>query len=146
MVDIYSIQPMTVTQRFAHTAKYMKELRAWRSDMSSFLDQDSSNAAPLILIYQRQRNVLNLAYWHTVILTNRPLLLANFARLTSGGNRRWQAERSERRAQIDRSVAPGRDAAMAIVGRVDARVQAKQLFRAFWVSRPPPLFSLSVNR
>lgn len=124
---------MTVTQRFAHTAKYMEQLKSWRSDMANFLDQDISNAAPLILIYQRQRNVLNLAYWHTVILTNRPLLLTNFARLTSGTGR-WQVERNERKAQIDRSVTECLNAAMEIVGILDALVQAKQLFRAFWVT------------
>lgn len=131
-MDVYSIRPMTITQRFAHTAKYMQRLRSWRSDMSNFLDQDVSNAAPLILIYQRQRNVLNLAYWHTVILTNRPLLLTNFARLNSS-TRPWQAEQNERRAQLDESATECLTAAMEIVSIVDSLVRAKQLFRAFWV-------------
>ncbi|WAO97324.1 Fungal-trans domain-containing protein [Fusarium falciforme] len=139
LIDIYSIQSMTITQRFAHTAKYMKELKAWRSDMSNFLDQDVSNAAPLILIYQRQRNVLNLAYWHTVILTNRPLLLTNFARLTSSSRRR-QVEQDERRAQFDDSAMECLNAAMKIVGIVDTLVRAKQLFRAFWFT---PYFAFS---
>ncbi|USP82889.1 hypothetical protein yc1106_10163 [Curvularia clavata] len=120
-----------MTERITHTAKYMKELKSWRSDMSSFLDMDVSNAAPLILIFQRQRNVLNLAYWHAVILTNRPLLLTNFARLTSC-TRRWQVQLNERRAQIDESITECLNAAMKIVGIVDGLVQAKQLFRAFW--------------
>lgn len=129
-MDVYSIEPMTVTQRLTHTAKYMQELKSWRSQMSNFLDQDPAIAAQLILIYQRQRNVLNLAYWHTVILTNRPLLLSNFARLTSS---RRQVE-DERKAQLDESAADCLNAAMNIVGIVDMLVQSKQLFRAFWVT------------
>ncbi|KAM5376388.1 hypothetical protein ACJZ2D_005442 [Fusarium nematophilum] len=139
--DVYSIQSITITQRFAHTEKYMKELKSWRSDMSGFLDQHGSNAAPLILIYQRQRNVLNLAYWHTVILTNRPLLLTNFARLTSG-TQRWQLDQNERRAQIDEAILECLNAAMEIVGIVDALIQSKQLFRAFWFT---PYFAFSAS-
>ncbi|KAF5650834.1 hypothetical protein F25303_4211 [Fusarium sp. NRRL 25303] len=136
LVDVYSIEPMTVTQRLTHRAKYMQELKDWRSQMSSFLDQDPAIAAQLILIYQRQRNVLNLAYWHTVILTNRPLLLSNFARLTSS---RRQVE-DERKAQLDESATDCLNAAMNIVGIVDMLVQSKQLFRAFWFT---PYFAFS---
>ncbi|KAJ5626345.1 hypothetical protein N7510_002654 [Penicillium lagena] len=139
LIDVYSIQSMTITERLVHTAKYMKELKSWRSDMSSFLDMDVSNAAPLVLIFQRQRNVLNLAYWHTVILTNRPLLLTNFARLTSS-TRQWQVEQNERRAQIDESATECLNAAMEIVSIADGLVQAKQLFRAFWFT---PYFAFS---
>ncbi|KAI1034831.1 hypothetical protein LB504_004401 [Fusarium proliferatum] len=139
LVDVYSIEPMTVTQRLAHRAKYMQELKDWRSQMSSFLDQDPAIAAQLILIYQRQRNVLNLAYWHTVILTNRPLLLSNFARLTSS---RRQVE-DERKAQVDESATDCLNAAMNIVGIVDMLVQSKQLFRAFWVTSFTPYFAFS---
>jgi hypothetical protein len=48
--DIYSIKAMSITERFSLTAKYMKEVRAWRTDLSDFLGQSSSNAAPLVLI------------------------------------------------------------------------------------------------
>lgn len=136
--DVYSIQPMSLTERFALTAKYMRELKAWREDMSSFLDQ-SSNAAPLILIYQRQRNILNLAYWHTVILTNRPLLLTNFARLT---NRGLSVDQNGRRAHMNESVIECLHAAMEIVAIVDSMIQSKQLFRAFWVNIPSRIGTL----
>ncbi|KAI9371725.1 hypothetical protein BJX61DRAFT_534573 [Aspergillus egyptiacus] len=127
--DIYSIQPMSMAERFALPARYMKELQAWRSNISGFLDQNTLNAAPLVLIYQRQRNVLNLAYWHTVILTNRPLLLTSFSRLT---NTTPGLPELARRAQTDESIAACLQGAMEIVGIVDTMIQAKQLFRAFW--------------
>ncbi|KAE8135133.1 hypothetical protein BDV38DRAFT_294798 [Aspergillus pseudotamarii] len=139
--DIYAIQPMSITERLSHTTKYMSELKSWRRDMAGFLDQPSSNAAPLVLIYQRQRNVLNLAYWHTVILTNRPLLLTNFARLTNN-TRRLPREQNERRGHIDGSITECLRAAMEIVTVVDTMIQAKQLFRSFWFT---PYFAFSAS-
>ncbi|KAB8242129.1 hypothetical protein BDV35DRAFT_384314 [Aspergillus flavus] len=139
--DIYSIQPMSITERLSFTAKYMSELKSWRREMAGFLDRPSLNAAPLVLIYQRQRNVLNLAYWHTVILTNRPLLLTNFARLTNI-TRRLLREQNERREQIDESISECLHAAMEIVTVVDAIIQAKQLFRCFWFT---PYFAFSAS-
>ncbi|KAE8307280.1 hypothetical protein BDV41DRAFT_582504 [Aspergillus transmontanensis] len=142
--DIYSIQPMSITERLSLTAKYMNELKSWRREMAGFLDQPSSNAAPLVLIYQRQRNVLNLAYWHTVILTNRPLLLTNFARLTNI-TRRLLREQNERREQIDESISECLRAAMEIVTVVDAIIQAKELFQCFWSLWFTPYFAFSAS-
>ncbi|PLB49339.1 putative transcriptional activator protein acu-15 [Aspergillus steynii IBT 23096] len=139
--DVYSIQPMSITERLAHTKKYMKDLKAWRMDMYGFLDQASSNAAPVVLIYQRQQNVLNLAYWHTIILTNRPLLLTNFARLTNS-TRRWDEGGQERKAHIEERISDCLHAAMEITGIVDMMTQAKQLLRAFWFT---PYFAFSAS-
>lgn len=121
-----------MTERIDHTATYMKQLKTWRMEMASFLDQANSNTAPLVLIFQRQKNVLNLAYWHTVILTNRPLLLSNFSRLTNS-TRSGQPGEDERRAHINESVSECLNAALEIVGIVDMMTKTKQLLRAFWV-------------
>jgi hypothetical protein len=130
--DIYSIKAMSMTERFSLTAKYMNQVRAWRAELSDFLGQSSSNAAPLVLIYQRQQNILNLAYWHTVILINRPLLLANFARLTNRTST-TQRQDQERQVHVAESVDECLNAGMEIVRVVDRMIQANQLFRAFWV-------------
>ncbi|KAL2834647.1 hypothetical protein BJY01DRAFT_259457 [Aspergillus pseudoustus] len=98
--DIYSIKGMTMTERFSLTVKYMNE--------------GSSNAAPLVLIYQRQQNILNLVYWYTVILINRPLLLANFARL-SNRTSISQRQEQERQVYVSESVDECLNAAMEIV-------------------------------
>ncbi|OJJ02119.1 hypothetical protein ASPVEDRAFT_656164 [Aspergillus versicolor CBS 583.65] len=139
--DVYSIQPMTMTERIDHTTKYMKQLKTWRMEMASFLDQGNSNTAPLVLIFQRQKNVLNLAYWHTVILTNRPLLLSNFSRLTNS-TRSGQPGEGERRDRINESVSECLHAALEIVGIVDMMTKAKQLLRAFWFT---PYFAFSAS-
>ncbi|KAH7012790.1 putative transcriptional activator protein acu-15 [Macrophomina phaseolina] len=62
-----------------------------------------------------------------------------YAKLTSSTRRR-QVEQNERRAQIGESAMECLNAAMEIVGIVDALVQAKQLFRAFWFT---PYFAFS---
>lgn len=129
--DVYSIRPTSISAKFASTAKYTKDLKAWRSEMSRFLDLDM-NAAPLILIFQRQRNVLNLAYWHTMILTHRPHLLSNFARLQNGHRRRRVLDDAHR-AQTEESIKECLESAMSIVQTVDDIIQAGHLFRAFWV-------------
>ncbi|KAJ0423359.1 hypothetical protein BJY00DRAFT_321982 [Aspergillus carlsbadensis] len=139
--DIYSIKAMSVTERFSLTAKYMTEVRAWHSELSGFLGQRSSNAAPLVLIYQRQQNILNLAYWHTVILINRPLLLANFARLTNRTSTSHRQEQ-ERQVHVSESIDECLNAAMEIVRVVDRMIQANQLFRAFWFT---PYFAFSAS-
>lgn len=130
--EMYSIRPMSMSRRLSLTSTYMESLHGWRADMTRFLDPDNLMGAPLIPIFQRQRNVLNLAYWHTVILTNRPLLLSNFAKLTSG--RRQISDDEGRRLRIGESVRDCLNAAMKIVGIVDEIIQAEQLYQAFWVS------------
>ncbi|CEL03687.1 Putative Finger protein [Aspergillus calidoustus] len=139
--DIYSIKAMSMTERFSLTAKYMNQVRAWRAELSDFLGQSSSNAAPLVLIYQRQQNILNLAYWHTVILINRPLLLANFARLTNRTST-TQRQDQERQVHVAESVDECLNAGMEIVRVVDRMIQANQLFRAFWFT---PYFAFSAS-
>ncbi|KAM0329414.1 hypothetical protein ACHAQA_004721 [Verticillium albo-atrum] len=135
--DIYSIRPTSSTEKYRLTAKYTKDLEAWRADMSRFLDPDA-NAAPLIPIFQRQRNVLNLAYWHTMILTHRPLLLSNFARLRS-----FKKKKSASPAfKTEESVRQCLEAATNIVDTVNNIIQAGQLYRAFWFT---PYFAFSAS-
>lgn len=131
--DLYPIRPMSTSARGTRTAKCAAELQSWHADMAKFLDSDAASAALLLPIYQRQRNVLSLAYWHATILTHRPFLLSNFARLQqNGGHGRSPAHRS----QAETSVRECLRAAMNIVEMVDELVQSQQMFRAYWVSYP----------
>ncbi|WDK22665.1 fungal specific transcription factor domain-containing protein [Colletotrichum graminicola] len=127
--DLYSIHPSSFSHRCARAAKYSQSLRHWRADISQLLD-DGVNASLLIPIFQRQRNVLNLAYWHAMILTHRPFLLSNFARLQRNGKSRRRSVTHE--DETEDSVRACLDAAMHIVETVNDLVQAGQLFRAFW--------------
>ncbi|KAF6827503.1 fungal specific transcription factor domain-containing protein [Colletotrichum plurivorum] len=128
--DLYSIRPSSFSNRCALAAKYSQNLKQWRAELSQFLD-DGINTALLIPIFQRQRNVLNLAYWHAVILTHRPFLLSNFARLQRNGKSRRKSG-APHKDQTDDSVHACLDAAMHVVDTVNDLIQAGQLFRAFW--------------
>lgn len=130
--DLYPIRPLSQSTRSALTAKCADDLQNWHAEMAKFLDPDGVSAALLLPIYQRQRNVLNLAYWHAKILTHRPFLLSNFARLQQNGSR---DRSSGHRAQTETSVRECLEAAMHIVETVDELVQCQQMFRAFWVRR-----------
>ncbi|KAK1624759.1 fungal-specific transcription factor domain-containing protein [Colletotrichum phormii] len=127
--DLYSIRPSSFSNRCALAAKYSQNLKHWRAEMSQFLD-DGVNTALLIPIFQRQRNVLNLAYWHAMILTHRPFLLSNFARLQRNGKSRRKS--IPHKDQTEESVNACLDAAMHVVDTVNDLIQAGQLFRAFW--------------
>ncbi|OAA67964.1 nonribosomal peptide synthetase-like protein [Niveomyces insectorum RCEF 264] len=149
--DLYAIRPISSAARAALSAKHTGALEAWRRDMARFLDADAVSASLLIPIFQRQRHVLNLAYWHAVLLTHRPLLLSNFAYLqrrrttTSAaaatatamatappGEARPDARDQPARAQAQDSMLKCLDAAMHIIQIVDGLFHDNQLFRAYW--------------
>ncbi|KAK1997572.1 hypothetical protein LX36DRAFT_635949 [Colletotrichum falcatum] len=132
--DLYSIRPSSFSNRCALAAKYSQSLKLWRAELSQFLD-DGVNPALLMPIFQRQRTVLNLAYWHAMMLTHRPFLLGNFARLQrdgGGGGSRSRRRGVPHKDQTEDSVRACLDAAMHVVDTVNDLIQAGQLFRAFW--------------
>ncbi len=129
--DLYSIKPTSTSDRCALVAKYSHSLKVWRAGIPHFLDADSKDSAPLIPIFQRQRNVLNLAYWHTVILTHRGFLLKNFTQLQYDSRRQYKGIQ---KAQFEDSVGECLRAAISIVDTVDELFRSGLLFRSFWVS------------
>lgn len=129
--NVYSIHTTSRNDKHAFATIHTKELVEWRADVAHFLDPVTN--MPLIPIFQRQKNVLNLAYWHTMILTHRPFLLRNFAQLQNGSRPRRDDHEFETR--IDQSVHECLQAAMNITKTVNDMYQGGQLFRAYWVSR-----------
>jgi hypothetical protein len=90
------------------------------------------DTAVLMPIFRRQRNALNLAYWHTVILLNRHFLLSNFARLQQDVRSKRE---SPHKVQIEEGVEECLKAAMSIVDRVNDLTQSGQMFQSFWVTQ-----------
>jgi hypothetical protein len=75
--------------------------------------------------------VLNLAYYHAMLLIHRPFLLSNFAKLTGlRSHPNFQAP-GDTSANIARCL----DAAMNIVRVVDDVFTSSNLFRAFWFTQ-----------
>ncbi|UKZ71390.1 uncharacterized protein TrAtP1_012349 [Trichoderma atroviride] len=126
--NVYSIHATSRDDKHAFATIHTKELVEWRENVAHFLDPVTH--MPLIPIFQRQKNVLNLAYWHTMILTHRPFLLRNFANLQNGSRPRRDDREFESR--IEQSVNECLQAATNITRTVNDMYQGGQLFRAYW--------------
>ncbi|KAL4884774.1 hypothetical protein BJY04DRAFT_233051 [Aspergillus karnatakaensis] len=77
--DLYGIRRVTLHAQSAAAAKYGAELNHWRTELSAFVDLPSVDM--LMLTYQRQYTVLNLAFYHAQILLYRPFILKDFKNL-----------------------------------------------------------------
>lgn len=117
--------------RIELAAKYSKDIREWRSGLSRFLDADGLDGSILIPLYQRQRNVLNLAYYHAVLLIHRPFLLSNFASLSNIDTRPGSVSNVSTTQNILQCL----EGAMGIVRIVDDLYNGRQIFRAFWFTQ-----------
>jgi hypothetical protein len=134
--DLYSIRPPSLSHRIELSSKYTSDLYAWRNSLSRFLNDDEGRGIDshlLIPIYQRQRSVLNLAYYHAMLLIHRPFLLSNFASLTHMPTHSTFAPN----ASIDTSsnITSCLEAAMSIVRVVDDVFTSSNLFRSFWFTQ-----------
>ncbi|KAF2478204.1 uncharacterized protein BDR25DRAFT_330733 [Lindgomyces ingoldianus] len=129
--DLYPIRPPSMPLRIELATKYSKDLREWRANLTRFLDADGVDTSLLIPLYQRQRNVLNLAYHHAILLVQRPFLLSNFASLAYYDHRPG----SMNNIDTTQNIAECLEAAMAMVRIVDELFQGNQIFRAFWFTQ-----------
>ncbi|KAK7708110.1 hypothetical protein SLS64_006932 [Diaporthe eres] len=120
--DLYPIWPLSTSVRLKVTAQYSTRLRNWYQEMAEFLDSGRINTSLLLPIYQRQRHVLNLAYWHATILTHRPFLLNKFGVTRTSANT----------TQVEDRVKECLQAALNICDLVDELISAKMMFKAFW--------------
>jgi hypothetical protein len=130
--DLYAVNPPpTLDQRLTLSKHHTLSLQQWRGSLSRFLDSSEIPSSVFIPIYQRQRNVLNLAYYHAVILINRPFLLSNFANLT-----RKEGPKTGPSIETREHVQACLDAAMGIVRVIDDySASGTQLVRAFWFTQ-----------
>ncbi|UPL00367.1 hypothetical protein LCI18_011301 [Fusarium solani-melongenae] len=127
--SLYSIKPVSASRRAEETERISKDLDEWRAELSRFLDADFFSSSLLVPIFQRQRNVLNLTYYHAIILTHRQSVLNNFARVSQQGVRS-----SNESSQHEESVKQCLKAAMEIVETIDEITHTRQMFRAFWIT------------
>ncbi|KAF2445783.1 hypothetical protein P171DRAFT_386601, partial [Karstenula rhodostoma CBS 690.94] len=133
--DLYPIRSPSLPHRLSLAQKYTTDLTAWRQSNAHFLDTNNLPSSLLIPIYQRQRNVLNLAFYHAVLLVHRPFLLLNFASLTqleqtATGSDAQPAIELTCKENLEHCLA----AAMGIVRVVDD-IAESQVFRAFWFTQ-----------
>ncbi|KAI1273461.1 transcriptional regulatory protein GAL4 [Xylaria sp. FL0933] len=131
--ELYSIQPISAGRRTVLTERTSKNLSDWRVECSTFLDADF-NIPSLPSIYLRQRNVLNLTYWHAIILAYRPIMLGNFTRFPHNHNHNYTRQRTSDEAEAEESIHQCVRAALKTVRTVDEMVRNSQMFRAFWIT------------
>jgi hypothetical protein len=139
--DLYPIRSPSLPHRISLAQKYTADLTAWRHSNAHFLDTNNLPSSLLIPIYQRQRNVLNLAYYHAVLLVHRPFLLSNFASLThfepaaaARGGGPVDDAHPALELTCKENLKHCLDAAMGIVRVVDDMAE-NQVFRAFWFTQ-----------
>ncbi|KAF2029904.1 hypothetical protein EK21DRAFT_66742 [Setomelanomma holmii] len=135
--DLYPIRPPSLTLRIELSSKYTSDLHAWRSALSRFLNDDEGRGIDshlLIPIYQRQRSVLNLAYYHAMLLIHRPFLLSNFASLTDMPTHSTFSS-SASAHDTSPNINACLEAAMSIVRVVDDVFTSSNLFRSFWFTQ-----------
>ena len=130
--DLYSVRSSSSSSPYRHVLvdQYSQVLDAWGIEMSKFLEATSTDTNLHVTIFQRQRTILNLTYWHTMILTHRPILLDSASR--SNG----KSLKSRSRIHVDqvrKSVRECLHAAKSIADTIDNLTRAGQLFQAFWV-------------
>ncbi|KAH7356330.1 fungal-specific transcription factor domain-containing protein [Pyrenochaeta sp. MPI-SDFR-AT-0127] len=139
--DLYSIRPPSLPLRIELSSKYTADLHAWRSPLSRFLSDSGAEGGGidshlLIPIYQRQRSVLNLAYYHAMLLIHRPFLLRDFASLTHmPTHRSWGKGANAATLDTSGNVTACLEAAMSIVRVVDDVFTSSNLFRSFWFTQ-----------
>jgi hypothetical protein len=126
-------------ERISISQRYTSDLHTWRSNLTRFLDTSDLPSSVLIPIYQRQRNVLNLAYYHAVILVHRPFLLSSFAALKNSNAHAPSPSPSHpstdfNMLDVKQNVQQCLDAAMGIVRVID-EMNNTQIFRAFWFTQ-----------
>ncbi|KAJ5748267.1 uncharacterized protein N7511_009963 [Penicillium nucicola] len=124
--DLYGLKQKNLEAQAVIAQKYGASLAEWRSGIGPFLE--TSNIELLQPTYQRQYNVLNLAFAHAEILLYRPFLLRNLASL----GRRSGHTHSQLQQDIQTNVEKCLQAASKIAGLFKELCRSKRMYRSFW--------------
>ncbi|KAL3445820.1 fungal-specific transcription factor domain-containing protein [Aspergillus insuetus] len=124
--DLYSIRPLSIQTQCSLAMQYSKMVQEWRGTLPSFLSLNTPESIPLIAIFQRQRDVLNISYWHALIIIYRPLLLRKFALVQRG------RDDTLTDLDIESSINECLVAALRIIEKVEEMFKSRMMFRSFW--------------
>lgn len=108
--------------------RYDADLKDWRAGIGPFLE--TPNIGMLQVTYQRQYNVLNLAFAHIQILLYRPFLLRNLASL----GRETDRKHSHLRGLVEENISKCLLAAMKVLEIFQDLCKTRRMYRSFWVS------------
>ncbi|KAL2860539.1 hypothetical protein BJX68DRAFT_252145 [Aspergillus pseudodeflectus] len=124
--DLYGIRRATLQSHLTAAAKHGADMAKWRSELSAFVDMPSVDM--LMLTYQRQYTVLNLAFYHAQILLYRPFILKD--------SKNWASSVSDGINQLQESVNHNIEhclsAAMKITGILRDLCESGRMYKTFW--------------
>ncbi|EAA60063.1 hypothetical protein AN4828.2 [Aspergillus nidulans FGSC A4] len=124
--DLYSIRRMTLQSQSAAAAKHGAELAQWRQEISAFVDL--ANVDMLVLTYQRQYTVLNLAFFHSQILLYRPFILRDFKNLALPAS----PESNDLAESVSENARHCLEAAMKITSILRDLCENGKMYHSFW--------------
>jgi hypothetical protein len=125
--DLYSIRRMTLQSQSAAAAKHGAELAQWRQEISAFVDL--ANVDMLVLTYQRQYTVLNLAFFHSQILLYRPFILRDFKNLALPAS----PESNDLAESVSENARHCLEAAMKVTSILRDLCENGKMYHSFWV-------------
>lgn len=102
-----------------------EEVETWRKELPAFLNPDQVDARLLTSLFQRQNNMLNLAYGHALILIFRPCLFNDF---------KQKSTLKVNEAQVNANVRHCLTGAMTIATVVNQMVECDKFYPTSWVS------------
>ncbi|KAL4991463.1 hypothetical protein BDW68DRAFT_198706 [Aspergillus falconensis] len=124
--DLYGIRRVTLLSQSAAAAKHGAELAQWRHEISAFVDLPSVDM--LVLTYQRQYTVLNLAFYHAQILLYRPFILKDFKNLALPASH----ESNHLSESVSENIRHCLEAAMKITSILRDLCENGKMYQTFW--------------
>ncbi|GKZ33611.1 hypothetical protein AbraIFM66950_003519 [Aspergillus brasiliensis] len=123
--DMYGVRRGGSQAEVSAAVQHGAELTRWRQEISSFLD--TPNVDLLMLTYQRQYTVLNLAFFHAQILLYRPFILRNFGNIS-----RERPREDSSNKPLDDYIEICLDAAMRIAAIIRELCKKRRMYSTFW--------------
>ncbi|OKL61786.1 hypothetical protein UA08_02213 [Talaromyces atroroseus] len=127
--DVYGPHRASSQSEASAAAQHGADLNSWREEISSFLD--SSNVDLLILIYQRQYTVLNLAFYHAQILLYRPFIIKSFGAFVD----REKPRKNFQTESVNQYINVCLTAATKIAAMIRELVENCRMYSTFWVRK-----------
>lgn len=128
--EFYSLKRPSAEDQIHIALQITQQLEKWKKESSILLNPSGSLRSLLRPLFQRQKDVLTLAYWHAILLLHRPFLLGNF---TSLANYSTPGSNSSNNDPLQSMIQNCLDAAMEISRILEELESHNQLYRAFWV-------------
>jgi galactonate dehydratase len=127
--DIYGAHRSSSQVEALAAAQHGADLTCWRQEISSFLD--SSNVDLLMLIYQRQYTVLNLAFYHAQTLLYRPFMIKHIGNFMDRDKLRNDSQSESMNQYIHICLT----AAMKIAAMIRELCEKHRMYSTFWVKK-----------